>query len=87
MFARFRRNDLLVLNIVTGAFNANPTLADLYAASDIFATLPTLISARYSGALMPIALANDVASLSTYPSARILKIFAETVSQKPLPVA
>lgn len=42
----------------------------------IMATLPSLLSHRYSGALVPVELANGVASLSSYPSATVLKIFA-----------
>ncbi len=42
----------------------------------IFATLPNLLSHRFQGALLPVELANGVASLSSYPSARILKVFA-----------
>ncbi|MFQ3613519.1 MAG: hypothetical protein SNJ68_07370 [Cyanobacteriota bacterium] len=47
---------------------------------------PNLIPGRYidpfvggghEGGLLPVELANGVASLSTYPSARILKMFAE----------
>jgi hypothetical protein len=40
-----------------------------------------LLSNRYEGALMPIEMANGVASLSTYPSAKILKMFAERVNE------
>ncbi|HEX5398004.1 MAG TPA: hypothetical protein VFY06_03040 [Verrucomicrobiae bacterium] len=42
----------------------------------IAATLPALSSNRYEGELMPTELANGVASFSTYPSARILKMSA-----------
>ncbi|MBN2532747.1 MAG: hypothetical protein JXB88_07650 [Spirochaetales bacterium] len=43
----------------------------------IIATLPKLLSNRYEGALIPIELANGIASLSTYPSAKILELFAD----------
>ena len=36
-----------------------------------------LLSSRYEGALFPIELANNIASLSTYPSAKVLAMFAE----------
>ena len=81
LFVRLDRDDLLVLNVATGKHVAQPRLGDLMAAARIFATLPGLTSARYSGALLPIALVNDIVSLSTYPSARILKVFAETVGK------
>lgn len=52
------------------------------AADAIFGTLPSLASSRFTGALVPIELVNDVVSLSTYPSAHILKIFAEAAAFK-----
>lgn len=50
---------------------------DLIGFDRIMATLPSLISSRYEGALIPIELANGVASLSNYPSAAVLKIFSK----------
>jgi len=67
-----------VLNIPTGEYVKNPHLPDLIGANRILRTLPTILSSRFEGALLPIELAHGVASLSTYPSARILKIFAES---------
>ncbi|NIR87364.1 hypothetical protein GWO13_07270 [Candidatus Bathyarchaeota archaeon] len=69
-----------VLNIPTGDFLPNPKFADLLGAERIFATLPAILSSKYEGALLPLELANGVASLSTYPSAKVLKIFAESKS-------
>ena len=69
----------MVINIPTGRYVANPSYNDLIGADKIFATLPTILSARYEGALLPVELANGVASLSTYPSAQILKVFADTM--------
>ena len=85
VFVRLQRDDLLVLNIATGQFVPSPSADDLMAAEMIFATLPTLVSARYTGALQPIVLANDVASLSTYPSAQILKLFADSAIERRSP--
>lgn len=70
----------MVLNIPTGNFIENPTIFDLIGVENIFVTLPTILSNKYEGALLPIELANGIASLSTYPSAQILKIFTETKS-------
>jgi len=70
----------MVLNIPTGEYVENPTISDLIGVDRIFATLPTILSNQYEGALLPIELANGIASLSTYPSAQILKIFAEAKS-------
>lgn len=41
------------------------------------ATLPSLISRKYEGALFPVELANGVASMSSYPSAKILQQFVD----------
>jgi len=79
VFVRFDHYHQMVLNIPTGEYVANPTLANLIGAERIFATLPTVLSSRFEGALLPIELAHGVASLSTYPSAQILKIFAEAI--------
>jgi len=68
----------MVLNIPTGEFNANPSTKDLIGYERIIATLPKIISNRHEGALLPIELAHSIASLSTYPSAKILKLFSES---------
>jgi len=67
----------MVINVPTGAHRPNATLGDLIGFDRILATLPTILSNRYEGALMPVEMANGVASLSTYPSAKILRMFAE----------
>ncbi|HXF62502.1 MAG TPA: hypothetical protein VNK95_12855 [Caldilineaceae bacterium] len=78
VFVKLSDYHQLVLNIPTGDFSPNPTLADLIGVERIFATLPHILSNRYEGALLPIELAHGIASLSTYPSAHILKVFAES---------
>lgn len=79
-FVKINHFHQAVLNIPTGDFKANPKLSDLIGADRIFATLPKILSSRFEGALLPVELAHGVASLSTYPSARILKIFADTAN-------
>lgn len=76
-----------VLNIPTGEFTPDPTSADLIGPRGIFATLPTILSNRYEGALLPVELAHGIASLSTYPSAQILKIFAQSLVEEKKPAA
>jgi hypothetical protein len=71
----------MVLNIPTGEkgeFVQNPSSNNLIALKRIIATLPNILSNRYEGALLPIELANGVASLSTYPSAKALELFASS---------
>ncbi len=76
VLARLTERHKMVLNIPTGQFIAEPSASNLIGASEIFATLPSLLSTRYENGLLPIELANAVASLSTYPSAKILALFA-----------
>ncbi len=77
VFVKINNYHQMVLNIPIGEFVENPTLSNLIGAKNIFATLPTILSNRFEGALLPVELANGIASLSTYPSAQILKIFME----------
>lgn len=77
VFVKLNKFHQMVLNIPTGEFKEDPSISDLIGVKNIFATLLTILSNKYEGALLPLELANGIASLSTYPSAQILKIFAE----------
>ncbi|RLC91634.1 MAG: hypothetical protein DRI39_10020 [Chloroflexi bacterium] len=81
VFVRLTDRHKMTLNIPTGEFVQDPTVANLIGAPQIFATLPTLLSSRYEDGLLPVELANAVASLSTYPSVQILTLFAESKAQ------
>ena len=78
VFVKIDNYHHMVLSIPTGDFKAYPTVDDLIGADNIFRTIPTILSSRYEGALLPVELANGVASLSTYPSARILRVFSDS---------
>lgn len=78
LFLKMSEYDYLVLNIPTGGFNPEPNYTDLLGVNRILSTIPRLLSHRYEGALLPVQLANNIASLSTYPSAKILSVFADT---------
>jgi hypothetical protein len=78
-FVSLNPHHRMVLSIPTGEYVEDPVYADLIGVDRIMATLPTILSSRHEGALLPIELAHGVASLSTYPSATIMKIFAESV--------
>ncbi len=78
IFVTFGTTHQMVLSIPTKGFIQNPTFKDLIGADRILATLPTILSSRFENALLPIELAHGVASLSTYPSAQILKVFADS---------
>jgi len=70
----------MVLSVPTGQYVQRPDFPtvkeDLIGFDRIMATLPTLVSHRHQGAILPIELANGVASLSSYPSAKVLRVFA-----------
>lgn len=70
----------MVLNVPTGNYVDDPdfpTSTDLIGLPRILATLPSLVSNKFEGALFPIELANGIASMSSYPSAKILQRFIE----------
>jgi len=69
-----------VLNVPNGD-SSNPQNPEIFGAANIFATLPTILSARYEDGLLPVELAHSVASLSTYPSAKVLSMFAEATKR------
>ena len=83
VFVRLTDRHRMVLNIPTGEYIQNPASGNLIGAPQIFATLPDLLSSRYEDGLLPVELANAVASLSTYPSAQILALFAESSTPTP----
>lgn len=70
----------LVLNVPTGMYLDDPSMPtkdQLIGLPRILATLPSLVSHKFAGALFPIELANGIASMSSYPSASILKRFID----------
>ena len=70
----------MVLNVPTGDYNQDPMFpaeSNLIGLERILATIPSLVSHKYEGALFPIELANGIASMSSYPSAKILERFLE----------
>lgn len=80
LFVKVNDYHKMVINIPTGKrgeFVKNPSQNHLINFKNIVATLPKILSNRFEGALLPIELANNIASLSTYPSAKTLELFAE----------
>jgi len=77
LFVKLNDYDKMIINIPTGEFVVDPEEGNLLGGGRIFATLPTILSSRFEGALLPVELAHGLASLSTYPSGHILKIFSE----------
>lgn len=80
VLAKLDPHTSMVLSVPTGEYNTAKefpaAMGDLIGLDRVLATLPALISYQHEGALMPITLANGVASLSSYPSAAVLKLFA-----------
>lgn len=67
------------LNVPTGIKGEsveNPSIDKLIGIKDILTTLPKILSIRFEGGLLPIELVHGIASLSTYPSAKALELFA-----------
>lgn len=82
LFVKISDYHKMVINIPTGQkgeFVTSPSANNLIAFNAIISTLPKILSNKFEGALLPIELANRIASLSTYPSAKSLKLFSEAV--------
>lgn len=82
VFLKINDYHQMVLNIPTGIRGEgveNPSIENLIDVKNIVSTIFKILSNRYEGALIPIELANGVASLSTYPSAKVLELFSESV--------
>lgn len=80
VYLKFDPHTHMVINVPTGDYCEDkdfPYKKDLIGFDRIVATLPSLISNKHEGALFPIELANGIASLSSYPSAKILQRFTE----------
>lgn len=86
LFAVYNKNAQFVLNIPTytsmADFVLNPDASKLLNLGKILNTLEGLISYRHENALLPVELAHSIASLSTYPSAKVLELFATAHANK-----
>jgi len=80
VFVKLDDRHKFVLSIPNGN-SADPQDANLFGAASIFSTLASILSAKHESALLPIQMAHSVASLSTYPSAKVLSIFAEAMKK------
>ncbi|MBI5880306.1 MAG: hypothetical protein HZB53_21865 [Chloroflexi bacterium] len=87
VFVRVGERHRFVLNIPVSSqmstFIKAPDVHELIGIDRILATLPKFLSSQYENALLPIQLANSIASLSTYPSAQVLKLFADATMKGP----
>lgn len=80
VFVKLDPGCYMVLNVSTGEYSSVasfPDAQDLIGFARILATIPRITSHKFEGALFPVELANGIASMSSYPSARILQRFIE----------
>lgn len=66
----------MVLSIPTGEYTDSDSIDRLIGVKKIMSSLKSLVSYKHESALVPIELANGVASLSSYPSAAVLRLFS-----------
>jgi hypothetical protein len=85
LFIKLNDYHKMIINVPTGQrgdYVKNPSQEHLINFKRIVATLPKILSNRFEGALLPIELANKIASLSTYPSAKTLELFSDATKGK-----
>jgi NurA domain len=69
--------NVYVATVPTGVFTTTPAYDDFQNLTEILRVLGTLRCSMYDNALVPVALANKLISLSEFPSSRILETFAK----------
>ncbi len=74
---RLGPDHVIPLDITTGNFCLNPTIADLIGFQDIAAVLSKMVSYSHENALIPVKLANSFSSISQQPSGDILQAFTD----------
>lgn len=70
-------SNVYVATVPTGDFKPSPGYDDFFNLTEVLAVLGTLRCSMYDNALIPVALANKLVSLSEFPSSRILETFAK----------
>lgn len=76
---RIGSDHLLALNVPTGPFLTEPEPQDLFSFEASVRSLSELVSYRYPNALIPLVLANSMASIARRPSGDILSAFADNL--------
>lgn len=76
VFVKIGSQHNLVLMIPTGKYKDTTSIDDFIGFNRIIGAMNKLLSYKHENALIPIEMAHNIASLSTYPSAHILKLFA-----------
>jgi hypothetical protein len=81
VYVKLDPSTAMVLSVPTGEYreaDQSPVRSDLIGLDRILSTIPALVSRLFEGGLYPIELANGIASLSSYPSAKILQRFLDS---------
>jgi hypothetical protein len=73
---RLGPDHLIAFNVPTGDFMSDPEISDLYGFTNSMAVLSEMLSYSYENALIPLVLANTMASIAMRPSTEILDQFA-----------
>jgi hypothetical protein len=76
---RARTGEMYVATVPARSYVANPQPTDIPFLREILALIAELRCSMYDNALIPVALANKLVSLSDFPSQRILTAFAKSV--------
>lgn len=76
---RLGPHHVVVLTVPTGQFLLNPRPQDLFGLDQSVRVLSKLTSFRYPNALVPLVLANSMASIAQRPSNTILETFASNL--------
>jgi DNA-directed RNA polymerase subunit RPC12/RpoP len=79
MFVKSDEYHSMVISIPTGPYKDTNSIKELIGAPRILKTIPDIRSYQYEGALLPLHLVHGIASLSTYPSAQVLRVFTEGI--------
>ncbi len=82
VFVVIDANTHMTLNMTTGEYRPDdsfPEDKDIIGLNRILSTLPSLVSRKYEGALYPVELVNGIASMSNYPSTKILQDFVRDI--------
>lgn len=69
-------SNVYVATVPTHGFTPKPSYDDFLNLADVLTVLGELRCSMYDNALIPVALANRLVSLSDFPSKRILEVFA-----------
>jgi hypothetical protein len=68
---------MYVVTMPVGSYLSNPTFGDIPSVTEVLSIIGSLRCSMYENALVPVALANKLVSLSEFPSQKILQVFAQ----------